>query len=77
MGNELTIRFAQQIVHGTNLLQNSFVQYGGPIRDGKCFFQIMAHVDSGQAELSLDGQQLRADLLSGDLVQCTDRLVQQ
>ena len=77
MGNKVTIWFAQQFVHWTNLQQNPFMQYSGPIRDGKCFFQIVAHVDSGQAELSLDSQQLRTDFLPGDFVERTDGLIEQ
>jgi len=75
-GDKLAFRPAQQLIQSADLLQETLVQYGGVVRYGKCFFEVMAYMNGRQAEPALNARQLRTNLLPGDLVQSTDRLVQ-
>jgi hypothetical protein len=67
-GDKLAVGLAQQLIQSADLLQDAAVQYGGPVRHGESLFQIMAHVNGRQAELTLNLQQLGTDFLPGHLV---------
>jgi hypothetical protein len=75
--NKLGVRPAQQFIQRPILLDGALVQYSSAVGHRKSLFQVMAHVDSSQTKLALNPQQLGTDILSGELVQGTHRLIQE